>query len=80
MNAPRLWSNPNPYCARSLIRVDAIIHRLAGRRVRWYHGVLCEQMPKGHGVELLTHFPGWMHVAAAKIQNRWLWTRKLLSL
>ena len=80
MTAPAPYSSPNPYVARTLIRIDALIHRLRGRRVRWYDSVLCEQMPKGHGVELATHFPGWVHVAAARAQNRWVWTRRLLSL
>lgn len=77
---PEPWSTPNPYVARSLIRLDAIVHRARGRRVWWSNGRLYEKMPAGHGVELRTHFPGWVHVLAAKIQNRWPRTRALLSL
>lgn len=85
---PPLWSNIdtgyiNPYTCRLLLRIDELIYRLKGKRVAWSGangGRLCEVMPKGHGVELRSHFPGWMFVKAADAQNRWLWTRKVLSL
>lgn len=85
---PPLWSNIetgyiNPYVCRTLLRIDEVIWRLRGKRVRWWgpnSGHLCEVMPAGHGVELGSHFPGWMFKAAAAAQNRWLWTRKVLSL
>jgi hypothetical protein len=71
---------PNPYTCRLLRRVDKIIWKLRGKRVYWSSdGHLCERYPAGHGGELDTHFPGWMYVAAAKVQNRWFWTRKVLS-
>jgi hypothetical protein len=77
---PAAWSLPNPYVARTLLRIDALIYRLEGRRLTWRGGMLCEQMPAGHGVELRTHFPDWAFHYAAKLQNRWFWTRRLLSL
>jgi hypothetical protein len=71
---------PNPYTCRLLRRLDAVIWRVRGREVFWTRdGYLCELMPRGHGVELATHFPGAFYTAAAWVQNRWLWTRKVLS-
>lgn len=83
--APPLWSSidtgmVNPYTCRMLIRIDALLYRLRGRRVCWLGGMLCERMPAGHGVELRSHFPGSWFVAAAKIQNRHRWSRRVLSL
>jgi len=70
----------NPYTCRLFIRCDALLYRLRGRRTCWLGGKLCERMPKGHGVELRSHFPDRWFWAAAAIQNRWWWTRKVLSL
>lgn len=72
---------PNPYTCRLLIRIDAVLWRLRGRRVYWAtDGKLCERMPKGHGVELRSHFPAQAFIAAADIQNRHRWTRRILSI
>jgi len=83
-----LWSNidtgyVNPYTARTLIRIDALIWRVRGKRVEWggpNSGRLFERFASGSGVELRSHFPSWMFVAACNVQNRWLWTRRILSL
>lgn len=84
--SPTFWSNidsdppqVNRYVARTLIRIDAVIWRLRGKNVAWYGGVLCENFGT-HGVELRSHFPGDVHRIAAKIQNKYLWTRKVLSI
>lgn len=82
---PPLWSSidtghVNPYIARTFIRIDALIWRLRGKKTCWLGGSLCERMPKGHGVELRSHFPASWHVWAANTQNRYLWTRRILSL
>lgn len=69
----------NPYTCRLLIRIDAAIWTLRGRRTEWRAGTLCERMPLGHGVELRTHFPGKLFALAADLQNRHFWTRKVLS-
>jgi hypothetical protein len=82
---PPLWSSIdtghiNPYTCRLLMRVDAVLYRLRGRKVCWLDGRLCKRMPAGHGVELRSHFPdGWFR-AAASLQNRHIWTRRVLSL
>ena len=82
---PPWWSSVdtgcvNPYVCRLLVRVDAVIYWLRGRDVCWLGGTLCERMPKGHGVELRSHFPSGWFIWAASVQNRWFWTRRLLSL
>jgi hypothetical protein len=85
---PPLWSSidsgyVNPYTCRTLKRIDEVIYRAKGKRVRWggpNSGRLYEEMPAGHGVELRSHFPDRWFVAAANIQNRWWWTRRVLSL
>lgn len=82
---PPLWSSidtgmVNPYTCRLLVRIDALIWRLRGKHVCWLGGTLCERMPKGHGVELRSHFPGSWFRWAARVQGRWIWTRRLLSL
>lgn len=82
---PPLWSSidtgtVNPYTCRTLTRIDALIYWLRGRKVCWLDGTLCERMPKGHGVELRTHFPDSWFQWAADVQNRRPWTRKALSL
>jgi len=77
---PPLWSSidtgtVNPYTCRTLVRIDALIYRLRGRRVRWMSGMLCER-----NGEARSHFPGSWFAMAAKVQNRWTWTHRLLSL
>jgi hypothetical protein len=73
----------NPYVARTLFRIDRIIWRLRGRETYW-HNHLCFAIRRdgkfSHGVAVRSHFPGWVHVLASRIQNRWLWTRKVLSI
>lgn len=71
----------NPYTCRLLIRIDRVIWTLRGVRPFWgKSGHLVRQWPSGSMSELGTHFPGWMFFLAARIQNRWPWTRKVLSL
>lgn len=82
---PPFWSSidtghVNPYVCRLFLRVDAMIYRLRGRKVCWLGGRLCEMMPAGHGVELMSHFPASWFTLAAKIQNVHFWTRRVLSL
>ncbi len=69
---PPLWSSidtghANPYTCRTLLRVDEIIHRIRGTRTEW--------SKSGHLTDgrsgLRTHFPGWIFLRAADIQNRW---------
>lgn len=77
----KFWSATNPYTCRLLRRLDAVIWRFRGRNVYWAtDGHLCERMPKGHGVELGSHFPDNWYIAAANMQNKHLWTRRILSL
>ena len=82
---PPFWSSVdtgciNPYTCRLLVRIDALLYRLRGRRVCWLGGRLCERMLAGHGVELRSHFPNSWYIAAAKLQNALPWTRWVLSL
>lgn len=82
MEAARM--NENPYVCRLLIRIDRIIYALKGRHTVWLGGRLCFLYgpdPKYgyHGVQCSTHFPGWMFHWACNIQNRFIWTRKILN-
>lgn len=71
---------PHYYTCTLLLRIDALLYELRGKPMYWSSdGALCERMPKGHGVEARSHFPGWMFRAACYVQNRWLWTRRLLD-
>ena len=86
--SPPFWSTidtgyVNPYTCRLFKRIDAMLWRLRGKRVFWggpNSGRLCERMPAGHGVELRSHFPASWYLAACNLQNRHLWTRRVLSL
>lgn len=69
----------NPYTCRLLIRIDGVLLRLRGRELQWRGGYLCERNGVSWG-EIRTVFPAWMYVTAANIQNRWPWTRRVLSL
>lgn len=74
----------NPYTCRLLIRIDRWAYLLKGENVAWMEGRLCFlylHFDDGtfHGAECPTHFPGWMFIRAAQIQNRWMWTRRILS-
>lgn len=78
--SPPVGECVNPYTCRLLKRIDAEIARARGKTVGWSKdGTLCEIMPKGHGVELRSIFPGRLYSIAADVQNRWRWTRKVLS-
>ncbi len=87
VDSPPYWSTidngyVNPYTCRLLRRVDAIIYRLKGKKVRWAgpsSGHLCEDYGT-HGVELRTHFPIKLYVVACDLQNKYVWTRKILSI
>jgi hypothetical protein len=69
-----------PYTCRLLIRLDRAIFRITCRRRTYWDrdGKLCFDYGT-HGVEARTHFPDWMFRTAAKIQNRYPWTRRVLS-
>lgn len=70
----------NRHTCRLLTRIDAALHALKGKPVYWSSdGALCERMPKGHGVELRTHFPDRAFAIACDVQNRHRWTRRFLS-
>jgi hypothetical protein len=75
-------SSPNPYTCRLLRRLDLVIYRLRGIDAEFSkttgHLVYCPPELR-HSWELTSHFPDWMFRLATKIQNRWLWTRKVLS-
>ena len=72
--------NHNPYTCRLLRRVDWLLYQLDSQPVVWSKGGrLCRVSPTGVRWEALGFFPGWMYGAAAWIQNRWFWTRKILS-
>ena len=71
----------NPYTCRLLIRLDRIIHWFTSRRRTYWSsttGHLCFDYGT-YGVEARTHFPGWLFMWACKIQNRYPWTRRVLS-
>lgn len=84
----------NPYTCRLLLRIDQILYRIRGRYFTYWSGPdndrpgprnqgghLCERSVHYEGGwEVLSHFPGWMFVLACWLQNRYMWTRKLLSL
>lgn len=77
-------NKPNPYTCRLLRRIDAALWTLRGKRCSFSSstGHLCHR-PRGlsfGGWELTTHFPGWLYRMTAKIQNRWIWTRRVLSI
>lgn len=70
----------NPYTCRLLRRFDWVIHKVMRHRVEWSgNGRLVRVSPAGVRWETITFFPGWMYRAAADIQNRWIWTRRILS-
>jgi hypothetical protein len=68
----------NPYTCRLLIRIDGLRLKLLGRELEWRGGYLCQKNGVSWG-EIRTVFPDWMFIAAVNIQNRWVWTRKVLS-
>lgn len=72
-------SEHNPYTCRLLIRLDGVLYRLKGHRLEWRGGHLCQVYGSGSAVAISTHFPDWMFILACRIQNRWLWTRRVLS-
>ena len=70
-----------PYTCRLLIRIDKIIYRIRGVKCFWGHdGKLVTRGSNPNAIyQVNTHFPGWMFAIACKIQNKWFWTRKILS-
>lgn len=82
----------NPYTCRLLIRIDQIIYRIRGPYFTYWSGGdepgdmktqgghLCQRsVHYDGGWTVRSHFPGWMFVAACWLQNRWMWTRWILS-
>ena len=69
----------NPYTCRLLRRLDAWIYAAMGKTVKWSDGALCFVGHNGVRWQAPSLFPGWMYRAAAAIQNRWWWTRNILS-
>jgi hypothetical protein len=68
------------YTCGLLLRFDCLLRELQGKKMEWSErGTLCEVFPNGYGVEIRTYFPGWMFLLACYIQNRFLWTRKILD-
>lgn len=66
----------NPYTVRLFRRIDFIIHFLLCHKPYWvaHSGHLCT----GNGTAK-TYFPDWSYRLGAAIQNRWFWTRRILS-
>mgnify|MGYP001573492162 CR=1 FL=1 len=69
----------NPYTCRLLRRLDWLLYRVTFRVVVWSGGYLCRLSRAGVLWEARSFFPGWMYSLAAWVQNRWFWTRKILS-
>ncbi len=62
-----------PYVSVWLKYVDQALWWLRFRPAYWSHsGHLCHVMPKGHGSEAGTHFPGWCWRAACRGSNWWM--------
>jgi hypothetical protein len=73
--------NPNRYTCSTLICADQFIYKLRGKDVFWTDdGCLVERNKNGVLGECRTHFPDSLFILACRIQNKWPWTRKLLSL
>ncbi len=71
----------NPYTCRLLIRIDRVIYWLTFRKTVWGNsGWLCRVSPSGVKWAVTSHFPDWMYRAATRIQNKWFWTRRILSI
>lgn len=72
----------NPYTCLLFRHIDYFLWWLRGQKVFWAKnsGHLCKRYSKGHGGELKTHFPASWYRWACHIQNKYLWTRKILSL
>lgn len=70
----------NPYVSKNIIRIDKLIYRLKGVDAQWSKsGHLVKYHPKGHASELRTHFPDWVFMWAAKIQNKYPITRLIFN-
>lgn len=71
----------NPYTCRLLRRIDYFIYLFIMKKPFWStdSGHLCIK-PKLAAFEAPTFFPGWMYRKAAEIQNKYFWTRKILSI
>ena len=68
-------SNSCPYSCNLLRRVDYALYALRGRKPHWSD----EGRLLSSNFELPTLLPDWMHTSAAHAQNRWPWTRLILS-
>ena len=69
----------NPYTCRLFRRFDWLIYKMMFFRVAWRGGRLCRISKNDVASEATGFFPGFMYSAATWIQNKWLWTRKILS-
>jgi hypothetical protein len=73
--------SPNYYTCSTLFCIDRWIYKLKGKDTFWTKdGALVEQHKSGSLSEVRTHFPDWMFLVACRIQNKWPWTRNLLSI
>ena len=68
-------SNSCPYSCNLLRRFDFMLYALRGRKPKWSD----EGRLLSGNFELPTLFPNWIYVKAASAQNRWPWTRLILS-
>jgi len=68
-----------PYTCKLLIRLDQAVYFLKNKKTQWENGKLYRVSDKGVLWQAPTHFPGFLFVWAAGIQNRFMWTRKFLS-
>lgn len=66
----------NPYTCRLLIRIDKVLYEIRGKYPYWSS---CGHLCIDHG-QTKSHFPGWVFRYMATVQNRWLWTRRVLSI
>ncbi|MEE8307787.1 MAG: hypothetical protein V3R81_11015 [Gammaproteobacteria bacterium] len=68
-------SNSCPYSCNLLRRCDFVLYAIWGRKPIWSD----EGRLLSGNFELPTLFPDWMYTKAAHAQNRWPWTRLILS-
>jgi len=66
----------NPYTCRLFRRIEYAVLFVTMRHPYWSRaGHLCV----GNS-EFSTVFPSWLYRLACKIQNKWFWTRRILSI
>lgn len=71
----------NPYTCRLFRRIEGLVWKLRGKNVVWSKdGHLCHRYPSGSMGELPAIFPGSWYAFAARIQNKYPVTRRILSL